>query len=179
MYSLEEKAIKLVTKAFEGKRRKKLDIDASVHSITVGYFLKDSNENLDVVVAGFLHDIIEDTDYDYEYIKTNYNENIANLVSGVSENKEIKDWKERKVKFIERITNSSDDIIKIELADKFHNLIFDYEIWLEQGNDALTTKNTTYELSKWYYTSFYNIFNDRIPNHKLLPRYKKLIELYF
>lgn len=61
MYTNEERAIKLVVRAFEGQKRIKEDINLSVHSITVGYMLKDIGCSEEVVLSGFLHDIIEDT----------------------------------------------------------------------------------------------------------------------
>lgn len=95
MYSNEEKAIRFVIKAFENKRRIKEDIDMSFHSITVGFMLKNIGCNETIVISGLLHDIIEDTEYDYDYIKKAFGKEIADNVLAVSEDKTILDWKKR------------------------------------------------------------------------------------
>jgi len=121
MYSNEEKAIKFVIKAFEGQKRIKEDIDMSFHSISVGFMLKSIGCSEEIVVSGFLHDIIEDTSYDYEYIKDNFGKKIADNVLILSEDITIKDFYKRKEVFIEKILQSNEDILLIELADKLHN----------------------------------------------------------
>ncbi len=179
MYTKEEQAIRLVIKAFENKKRIKEDINLAVHSIIVGYMLKDINCDSNTVISGFLHDIIEDTDYDYEYLKENFGEVIANNVLAVSEDMAIIDWHQRKEAFVEKIKNKDTNILLIELADKLHNLLSDYELWNEKGNIALATLNTSYEMNKWYYLEFKKLFNDRLNNNSLLERYNEICKMYF
>lgn len=66
--------------------------------------LKDAGCGEDVVISGFLHDIIEDTNYNYQYIVDNYGKVIADNVKNVSANKLISNWKDRKKSFIEHLT---------------------------------------------------------------------------
>ncbi len=179
MYTNEERAIKLVVKAFEGKKRKKEDINSSFHSISVGYMLKDIGCDEETVLTGLLHDIIEDTDYDYNYIKENYGEKIADNVLSISEDLTILDLKERKEKFINNLNNVNDNIILVEIADKLHNLLSDYHLWQEKGKEALVTGKTTYEMNKWYYLKIQELFDNRIDNNELLNRFHKIMQLYF
>lgn len=180
MYTNEEKAIRFVVKAFENQKRIKENINLSVHSISVGFMLKDIGCSEEVVISGLLHDIIEDTDYNYDYILDNYGKKIADNVLSVSENIEIKDWRERKIEFINRLYNESEDVVLVELADKLHNLLSDYPLWEEKGNDALATLKTTYEMNKWFYSEIGKIFNVRInKDNKLLKRYNNIYNIYF
>jgi len=179
MYTNEERAIKLVVKAFENKKRIKEDINLSVHSINVGYMLKDIGCNENIIISGFLHDIIEDTNYDYNYLKENFNKEIADNVLIVSEDMSITDWHKRKEVFINNLYNQNENIILIELADKLHNLIFDYDLWLVDGKDALATLNTSYEDNKWYYLEMRKLFNSKLDSNKLLDRYNEMCDLYF
>jgi len=180
MYTNEERAIKLVIKAFENQKRIKEDINLSVHSINVGYMLKDIGCSEEVVISGFLHDIIEDTEYDYEYLLKNFGKVVADNVLAVSENTNIKDWRLRKKEFLERFEKASVDILLIELADKLHNLVFDYDVYLRNGKEALATLNITYDMNKWYYTEMGKLFNERInKNNKLLSRYNEICKIYF
>lgn len=179
MYSNLEKAIKLVVKAFENKKRIKEDIDLSFHSITVGFMLKDIGCDETTVISGLLHDIIEDTDFDYNYLKENFSKEIADNVLLVSEDKTIVNWKNRKSVFINNLYNQNEDIVLIELADKLHNLLSDYELWKTNGNIALATLKTSYEDNKWYYLEMQNLFNSKLHNNKLLDRYNEICDLYF
>jgi len=179
MYTLEEEAIRLVIKAFEGQKRLKEDINTSVHSISVGFMLKEIGANQDTVIGGLLHDIIEDTPYDYQYINNVYGKHIADLVAAVSENQEIKVWKDRKIEFLERMQTANEEVLLIELADKFHNLISDYEIWEKEGNESLKTNVASFEENKWYYLEMKKLFNTKLPKSSLLHRYNQICKVYF
>lgn len=179
MYNKEEQAIKFIIKAFENKKRIKEDIDLVFHSITIGFMLKNIGCDEETVLSGLLHDVIEDTDYDYEFLAYNYGKNIADNVLAVSENTNILDWKKRKIAFIENLANKDENIILIEVADKLHNLLSDYELWKMEGNTALSTLNTTYEDNRWYYLEMKKLFNNKLKNSPLLERYNKLCDLYF
>lgn len=179
MYLKEEEAIRFVFKAFKGKKRSKEDIELAFHSITVGYMLKDLGCSEEVVLTGLLHDIIEDTLYDYNYIKDNYGEVIANNVFSVSEDLSIVNWRERKEKFINDMYSKSSDIVLVELADKLHNLVSDYDLFKKYGKDALCSSNATYEDNKWYYLEMQKLFNSKLQKNKLLDRYNDIIDVYF
>lgn len=179
MYLIEEQAIRFVFKAFKGKTRSKEDIELAFHSITVGYMLKDLGCSEEVVLTGFLHDIIEDTDYDYSYLRDNYGEKIADNVLSVSEDLSIVNWKERKEKFINDMYSKSSDIVLVELADKLHNLISDYDLFKVSGKEALASVNATYEDNRWYYLEMQKLFNEKLGSNKLLKRYNEIINIYF
>lgn len=179
MYTEEEQAIHFVEKAFAGKKRIKEDIPLSFHSIMVGYMLKDSGYSKEVVLTGFLHDIIEDTKYTYEDIKHQFGQKIAENVLKVSENVTITDWIKRKEEFFDRMNTWPKEIFLVELADKLQNLLSDYNQWQESGSSGLQILSTTYEMNQWYYTSMQKKFHETIPNEPLLKRYDKLIKVYF
>lgn len=179
MYSKEEQAIKFVIKAFENKKRIKEDIDLSFHSISVGFMLKNIGCSEEIVISGLLHDIIEDTNYGYNDILNMFGKNVADNVLALSENQNIDDFKERKTEFINRLSIQNNEIILIEVADKLHNLLSDYDLWKEKGNYALATLSTTYEMNKWYYLEMKKIFNEKLDKNELLERYNNICNLYF
>ncbi len=180
MYTNEEKAINLVFKAFAGKKRIKEDIDMASHSILVGYLLKNAGYNEEIVLTGLLHDLVEDTEITAEEIAREFGSTIADNVLQVSENKSIEAWMERKGEFLVRLKNSNDVIIIVELADKLHNLLSDYDSWKKIGNKAIETLATTYDMNRWYYLELADLFNKRIDSdNELLKRFNTLIEIYF
>ena len=106
-----------------------------------------------IILSGLLHDIIEDTDYTYDDIKIKFGEDIANNVLYLSENQDIKDFKERKLEFINRLKNYDSDLLLVELADKLQNLVSDYELFSKQGKESLPTEGKNYSQIKLFYTS--------------------------
>ncbi|MBQ7140047.1 MAG: hypothetical protein IJO32_00925 [Bacilli bacterium] len=86
---------------------------------------------------------------------------------------------ERKIKFINNLYNENEDIILIELADKLHNLLSDYNLFEQNGKDVLATLNTSYDDNKWYYLEMKKLFNKKLSNNKLLDRYNEICNIYF
>ncbi len=80
---------------------------------------------------------------------------------------------------VKKVSLIIDNIILIELADKLHNLLSDYDLFTRYGNQALSTLNTTYEMNKWYYLEFENLFNSVLETNELLDRYNILVSKYF
>ena len=71
-----EKAIKLATEAHEGQTRKSGEAYIS-HPLAVMKILEDWGMDEDTVIAGVLHDTIEDTDMTLEQIKSEFGEPVA------------------------------------------------------------------------------------------------------
>lgn len=178
MFTKEEDVIHFIFKAFHNQRRIKEDIEMVYHSIMVGAMLKNENCDLETVLIGYLHDIIEDTEYDYDYLKVRYGKDIADGVLLVSEDKTIKDYKKRKRKFLNKLKKASDNILMIELADKLQNLLSDYNLYLKKGKDCLNTEARNYDEVKWYYLEFKKLFNDRL-SCNMLDRFNQIVEVYF
>src|SRR5690625_166714 len=93
-------AIYFATKAHEGQVRKVSQSPFIFHPLAVGCILNDAGADEDAIIAGILHDTVEDTDVTLNDIKETFGENIANLVDGCSENKTLS-WEQRKQQTID------------------------------------------------------------------------------
>lgn len=93
-----------------------------LHSIKVGMRLMELKESKEVVIAGFLHDLIEDTDCKIEEIKEQFGERVATLVTACTFDRNIKDYKERWRNLISNIKRVGRDALIIKLADQMENL---------------------------------------------------------
>ncbi len=93
-----------------------------LHSIKVGLRLMEQEEAKEVVITGFLHDLIEDTDCKIEEIEKEFGKMVAELVSACTFDRSIKDYKERWCKLISGIKQVGRDALIIKLADQMENL---------------------------------------------------------
>lgn len=124
--SLIKKAFKFAENAHEGQTRKSGDpyID---HPYNVVRILADLNLDETSIVAGLLHDVIEDTPYSYADIEKEFSHDIANIVDGVTKltKLDFKSKEERQAESIRKMLLAmANDIrvIIIKLADRLHNM---------------------------------------------------------
>jgi len=101
-----------------------------IHPIAVAEILADLGMDTNTIVAGLLHDVIEDTDISFDETVTLFNLEIANLVEGVTKLTRLGEM-EYKTKEEEQADNvrkmllaMAKDIrvIIIKLADRLHNM---------------------------------------------------------
>lgn len=123
----------LITKAFNmaelhhrGQKRNSGE-DYIIHPLNVALILADMNMDTQTIIAGLLHDTIEDTDVTYEDIKNDFGEEIANLVDGVTKLKKLnyKTKRENQAENIRKMVLAmAKDIrvIIVKLADRTHNM---------------------------------------------------------
>ncbi len=121
-----QQAIALSASAHEGVVRKSGE-PYIVHPNTVAYFLAEMGMDSDCIIAGLLHDTVEDTTTTVIEISEMFGETVANLVDGVTKLTELKLGKEEKqaIAFKKLITFAKDDtrIILIKLFDRLHNMM--------------------------------------------------------
>ncbi len=98
-----------------------------IHPLAVAYILSELSVEPVTIAAALLHDTIEDTEASFEDIKTNFSEDIAYLVEGVTKINQITfDSKEQALaethqKMLLAMANDI-RIILIKLADRLHNM---------------------------------------------------------
>ena len=141
-------AIRFATKTHEGyqkQKRKGKDIPYITHPLTVGLILASANASEDVVIAGILHDTIEDSvpekKVTKEMIIERFGANVAELVLSVTEQDKSLSWEERKREALEHIETFSHDSLLLKSADIIANnseLIDDYE---RHGEEIFTRFN--------------------------------------
>ncbi len=98
-----------------------------IHPVEVVKILAGLHMDKNTLIAGFLHDILEDTDTTPETIKEKFGEDVLNLVQGVTKlgKLQFKSNEERQAENIRRlfIAMANDmRIIFLKLADRLHNM---------------------------------------------------------
>lgn len=134
--------------------RKGTNLPYVVHPLSVMKQLIDMGAEEDVIIAGVLHDTLEDTNTSYRELKRHFGVRVADIVKGCSENKELL-WRERKQETIDKMNNpDNEDVFLVELADKYCNL---KDIWLECHKKGFWKRFKSSKKSlKWYYLGINN-----------------------
>ncbi|HEY8363430.1 MAG TPA: bifunctional (p)ppGpp synthetase/guanosine-3',5'-bis(diphosphate) 3'-pyrophosphohydrolase [Tissierellaceae bacterium] len=98
-----------------------------VHPVNVAMILADLNMDTATIVAGLLHDVLEDTKATYEELAEKFGTEIANLVEGVTKLKKLK-YKTKQENQAENLRKMvlamANDIrvVIVKLADRLHNM---------------------------------------------------------
>ena len=131
------------------------------HPLTVAYILAEMHADRDTVCAGLLHDTLEDTNITKEDIAHDFNQNIANLVDGVTKLSKMNFSSKQDQNYANTrkiITSITDDvrIIIIKLADRLHNMrTLEFKSEFKQKENSIETMEIFVPLA--YYIGAYRI----------------------
>lgn len=158
MMKLIEEAIIYATIMHQGKVRKLHNIPYILHPMEVAQILATITEDEEIITAGILHDIVEDTDGSMEEIESRFGKRVAFLVSSESEPKypgedKSDTWKRRKEDSLVVLKNSTDIGVRmLWLADKLANLRSIARSYSEQGDEMWKKLHQTDpKMHQWYY----------------------------
>lgn len=145
-------AIEFATLKHAKQKRKGTEIPYIVHPMEVMQILTENGCGEDLIVAGILHDTLEDTDTNPVEIKEKFGERVLELVQSESEDKS-KTWIERKNATINHLATAPDDEAVCCLADKLSNLRSIYYDRSRVGEKVWERFRESKENVKWYYVS--------------------------
>ena len=131
LYGLEdndslEKAFEVAVKAHEGQYRHSGEPFVT-HPIAVASILAELGMDNDTIIAGLLHDVIEDTSITNEQIRQIFSPEIAKLVDGVTKLKDLEfnSYEEQQAESLRKmfLAMAADiRVVIIKLADRLHNM---------------------------------------------------------
>ncbi len=155
-----QKAINLASRLHSGQARKgDSGLPYISHPLSVAWILSSYTKDEDVIVAGLLHDVLEDVrEYYYDDLVRNFGQNVAQIVKGVSEDKdpniksdEKASWEERKSMYIKGLESASNESLLVCAADKIHNLQSMIDAYSEKGESLWDNFNSPADKKIWFY----------------------------
>lgn len=176
-----EDAIYFATKAHKGQKRKLENIDMIFHPFTVGMMLQRNGCDENIVSAGILHDVVEDTQYSFDDIENEFGKEIRNYVYDASEPDKTLEWKKRKEHTIEHIKQAPLGSKLIVACDKINNLEDLLDNIKKNGKErAFKILYGNENMQKWYYSNVYNSCIYGVDeNNPIFKRYKEILEKIF
>ncbi|WP_053071889.1 HD domain-containing protein [Ornithinibacillus contaminans] len=166
---MKEKAKQFATKAHAGQTRKNSDAAYITHPIRVAERLEQEGFSEELVCAGYLHDVVEDTIYEIEDIEKLFGKKVAALVAAHTEDKS-KSWRERKQHTIDTIKHANKEVKYLIIADKLDNLLGLEKDLNEQGNAVWEKFNAGVDEQKWYNESLVQNMRIGLADHEI-PSY--------
>lgn len=109
----------------------------------------------DIVIAGLLHDIVEDTDATFDEVAARFGPVVCEIVRACSEVKldaqgRKRPWIDRKRDHLAALGSADAAARAVILADKLHNLT-SIEVDLEEGHPVWERFNADRRQVLWYY----------------------------
>lgn len=191
LYNYNKKDIYEITKAYclakdlHSKQFRQSGEPYIIHPISVAIILSELKADKDTICAGLLHDTLEDTPITKEELENLFNNDVANLVDGVTKISKLNfsSKQDRSLANTRKIISGLTEdvrIIIIKLADRLHNMrTLQYKSEFKQKENALETMEIFVPLA--YYIGAYRIkseLEDLSLKYLKPEEYKKTEEIH-
>lgn len=174
-------AITVSSLAHKHQKRKGNRTPYIAHPLAVGLILSQLGQREEVIIAGILHDTLEDTEMTKEELTSRFGNEVVRLVESVTEDKSLESWEKRKAHYLESKAAAGAETKLISLADKYHNLSSIKEDLQIQGEDVWNI----FTRGKKSQENFYKTFSEKIKEnfdysqYDLMSKFDQLITELF
>ena len=186
MYTLKiEQAIRAAAVLHDGQYRKgPHPFPYVTHCISVGMLLIDYTADESVIVAGILHDTLEDTDYTYEELCNDFGQEVADLVLSVThitkqdeKKRHSTTWEQKMFLYTTKIKENGTKTALIAASDKIHNMRSMIEAYI--GNEAqfMVDFGKNFQERITFFEVIRESISEKVPE-KLLKEYDMVFEQF-
>ncbi len=162
---------------YQKQVRKGKNIAYITHPMTVGLILSQARASEDVVVAGILHDTIEDSaphkKVTSKMIAERFGKRVAVLVDSVTEHDRKASWADRKREALHHIANFSHGSVLVKSADTLANVGDTIDDYGRDGEDMFTRFHASKENIIANYMAVMTALIKRWPGSPLVGDLKK------
>jgi (p)ppGpp synthase/HD superfamily hydrolase len=150
-----EEALRYAAVRHQGQIRRGSDTPYFAHVVAVAMIVERAGFEEDVVIAGLLHDVVEDTTATHAEVCDRFGSVVAEIVRHCSEVKTDdlgveRPWIDRKRDHIAALANAQASARAVVLADKLHNLI-SIELDLLERRPVWSQFHAARDQVLWYY----------------------------
>jgi (p)ppGpp synthase/HD superfamily hydrolase len=167
---LTREALAFADQHHAGQMRDIDDLPFVTHPVEVACLLHEAGYADDVVAAGVLHDVLEDTDAEWSDLETRFGGRVAELVQAVTDDPSIEDDAERKAALRRQVAASGECAAVVFAADKVSKA---RELRVRVGRGG----HSEADCSKFaHYEASLAMLADLIPGHELVQQLRLEVE---
>jgi len=176
-------AIQYAVQKHRGQYRKGTALPYAFHPMNVARLLIECECPMETILAGLLHDTVEDTDATLQEVESLFGARVAWLVEQTSEPDKGDTSENRKQHTLNHLRHIEDEeVLLITCADKLDNALSIFTDYSRLGDALWERFNRGYEQQRWYYRQLAAIFTERLtaePGSALARRFAELVEAIF
>jgi (p)ppGpp synthase/HD superfamily hydrolase len=155
------------------------------HPFSVAWILSGYTNDEDTIMAGLLHDILEDVPgCCFEDLSRDFGAEAAGIVKELTEDKDPNvpedgraTWKYRKEKYLRSLEHVSENALMVCAADKMHNLQSMVEAQGEQGDKVWKKFNASPVQLLWFHEEVLKVLERRLQSDIVRDYEKELQRL--
>jgi (p)ppGpp synthase/HD superfamily hydrolase len=168
-----EQALRVATVAHCYQTRKGSGLPYVIHPIHVSVILLRHGFSMETVIAGLLHDVVEDQGYDLAEIEQRFGVPVAEMVATLSERKSDAEgakrpWELRKREALQQIRGASLDAVAVKCADTLHNAHSFVQDLRREGVAVWEHFNRGPQPQLSYYHRVLDLAQERLGTHPLV-----------
>jgi (p)ppGpp synthase/HD superfamily hydrolase len=167
-----ERALRWAAICHRDQSRRVCDAPYIEHAMGVALIVDRAGFGDEVVIAGLLHDVVEDTAATLEQVEARFGSAVAEIVRHCSEVKTDaagvkRPWIDRKRDHLEAMAQAPVDARAVLLADKLHNLL-SIELDLSEGRPVWSSFHAERDQVLWYYRTALDLLGTGDPRLEAL-----------
>ena len=182
-----QKAIRRASLLHEGQKRKCDGSPYVTHLFGVALILAHYVSDEDVIVAGILHDVLEDVPkekYDASRMQKEFGDKVYAIVKEVTEDKDPQEdktknealWIRRKENYINNLKNDSREALLVAAADKIHNLLSMLESHEKYGEEIWQHFHAPKDRRMWFYREVFVVLKERL-THPIVDELENVMKI--
>lgn len=173
-----QKAVDFANRAHKDQRRKISKFPYIVHPLSVALILAMVKAKEKIIIAGLLHDVIEDCGATKEEISKRFGREVARIVDDLTEKNKNLPWEKRKQIAMNHIPNMKKGSLLAKSADILHNLSDIKRNFETYGDQVFKYFNAPKEKQLERYEKLIKALDKKWKKNPLLPEIKKSFRLF-
>jgi len=150
---LVDRAIEVAVRAHKKQKRKGTRTAYITHPFAVGVLLAKAGCSEEVIAAGILHDVVEDSRVKPSLIEEEFGGKVASIVEQCTEPDKRRPWEKRKQHMLDSLREAGHEVKFVVCADKLHNIRTIVRDYRAAGDKVWRRFRRGREDQRWYYES--------------------------